>query len=157
MKDEIYYNKPLSFSRIMELLDQYPDLKKISCPPSLYARTSPKYLEALDELGITVVPVEKKGRPKKYNDEEIEKVQELLKSGQTPREIAENLSMSLKTVYYLKDSPLKRGRKNKYSPQQVQEVKKLNQKGVPAKEIASRLDIPIRTVYSLLKRDKNGT
>ncbi|BDZ71287.1 helix-turn-helix domain-containing protein [Methanobacterium petrolearium] len=61
--------------------------------------------------------------------------------------------MALKTVYYLKDSPLKPGRKNKYSPQQVQEVKNLKNKGIPAKKIASRLDIPIRTVYSLLKRD----
>ncbi|BDZ71288.1 hypothetical protein [Methanobacterium petrolearium] len=64
MKDEIYFNKPLSFSKIMELLDQYPDLKKINCPPSLYSRTSSKYLEALDELGIAVVPVEKKDVPK---------------------------------------------------------------------------------------------
>lgn len=137
----------------MELLDQYPDLKKINCPPSLYSRTSSKYLEALDELGIAVVPVEKKGRPKKYKDEEAKKVQELLKSGQTPTEISKNLGMALKTVYYLKDSPLKPGRKNKYSPQQVQEVKNLKNKGIPAKKIASRLDIPIRTVYSLLKRD----
>lgn len=141
----------------MELLDQYPDLKKISCPPSLFARISPKYLEALDELGIAVVPIEKKGRPKKYKDEEAQKIHELLKSGKKPKEIAETLGMSLKTVYYLKDSPLKPGRKNKYDQQLVQKVKDLKNEGVSAKEIASRLEIPLRTVYSLLKRDKNGT
>jgi hypothetical protein len=157
LKDEIYFNKPLSFSKIMELLDQYPDLKKINCPPSLYSRTSTKYLEALDELGIAVVPVEKKGRPKKYKVEKAIKIQELLKSGQTPDEISKTVDMPLNTVYYLKDSPLKPGRKNKYSPQQVQEVKNLKKEGIPVKEIASRLEIPIRTVYSLLKRDKNGT
>ena len=151
-KDEIYVNKPLSFGRIMELLDQYPDLKKINCPPSLYSRISTKYLQALNELGVKVVPVEKKGRPKKYNDEEIEKVESLIKSGHTPRKIAENLQMPLKTVYYLKDSPLKRGRKNKYDPQQVQKVKNLYKNGFTAKEIASNLQIPIRTVYFLLKR-----
>lgn len=152
MKDEIYVNKLLSFGRIMELLDQYPDLKKINCPPSLYSRISTKYLQALNELGVKIEPVEKKGRPKKYNDEEIETVKNLIKSGHTPREIAENLQMPLKTVYYLKDSPLKRGRKNKYDPQQVQKVKNLYKNGFTAKEIASNLQIPIRTVYSLLKR-----
>jgi hypothetical protein len=152
LKNEIYINKPLSFSIIMEVLEQYPDLKKITCPPSLYARISPKYLQALDELGVAVVPVEKKGRPKKYSDEEVENVQRLIKSGHNPSEIAEKLQLSLKTVYYLKDSPLKPGRKVKYNPQKVQKVKNLYKDGVPAKEISSSLKIPIRTVYSLLKR-----
>jgi hypothetical protein len=136
----------------MELLDQYPDLKKISCPPSLYARISPKYLQALDELGVSVVPVAKKGRPKRYDDEEIKKIEHLLKSGHTPREISETLKMPLKTVYYLKGSPLKRGRKNKYDPQKVQKVKNLYENGVNPKEISKNLDIPLRTVYFLLKR-----
>jgi hypothetical protein len=136
----------------MELLDQYPDLKKITCPPSLYSRISPKYLQALEELGVAVVPVEKKGRPPKYNDEEIENVERLLKSGHTPKEIAETLQMPIKTVYYLKGSPLKRGRKIRYDQKKVQKVKNLFKKGVSAREIASSQEIPLRTVYSLLKR-----
>lgn len=136
----------------MEILEANPDLKKITCPPSIYARISPKYLQALNELGVTVVSVEKKGRPKKYNKEKVEKIQYLLKSGQSPKEISESLQIPLKTVYYLKDSPLKRGRKVKYSPQKVQEIKKLYNNGIPAREIATRMGIPIRTVYSLLKR-----
>lgn len=152
MKDEIYVNKPLSFSLIMELLDQHPDLKKISCPPSLYSRISPKYLEALNELGVTVVSIEKKGRPKKYDEKDAHKIQHLLKSGITPREISERLDIPLKTVYYLKDSPLKRGRKLKYNTNKVKKVKNLYTKGVPAKDISKDLKIPLRTVYSLLKR-----
>lgn len=152
LKNEIYFNKPLSFSIIMELLEQYPDLKKITCPPSLFARISPKYLEALEELDVAVVPVEKKGRPKKYSDEEVENVQRLIKSGHDPNEIAEKLQLPIKTVYYLKDSPLKPGRKVKYNPQKVKKVKNLYENGVPAKEISSSLEIPLRTVYSLLKR-----
>lgn len=152
MKDEIYVNQPLSFSRIMELLDQYPDLKKITCPPSLYSRITPKYIQALDELGVAVVPVEKKGRPKKYDEEEVEKVRSLLKSGHSPNEIAETLQIPLKTVYYLKESPLKRGRKIKYNQEKVQKVKNLYNKGIPAKKIAACMEIPIRTVYSLIKR-----
>lgn len=152
MKDEIYVNKPLSFSLIMELLDQHPDLKKISCPPSLYSRISPKYLKALNELGVTVVSIEKKGRPKKYDEKYAHNIQHLLKSGTTPREISERLDIPLKTVYYLKDSPLKRGRKLKYNTNKVKKVKNLYTKGVPAKDISKDLKIPLRTVYSLLKR-----
>jgi hypothetical protein len=152
LKKEIYVNKPLSLGKIMELLDKYPNLKKISCPPSLYSRISPKYLQALDELGVEVEPVAKKGRPKKYHEKDTEKVELLLKSGHTPHEIAETLKLPLKTVYYLKDSPLKPGRKIEYDPQQVQKVKNLYKNGVSAKEISDNLKIPIRTVYSLLKR-----
>ncbi len=152
MKEEIYVNKPLSLSRILEILDKYPNLKKISCPPSLYSRISPKYLQALDELNVKVEPVKKKGRPKKYHDKESDTVEFLLKSGYTPQEIAEKLQLPLKTVYYLKDSPLKPGRKIKYDQQQVQKVKHLYKNGVSAKEIANNLKIPLRTVYFLLKR-----
>jgi len=152
LQDEIYVNKPLSFSRIMELLDQYPDLKKISCPPSLYSRISPKYIEALNELGVSVVSVEKKGRPKKYDEKYTQKIQHLLKSGITPLEISETLGIPLKTVYYLKESPLKRGRKMKYDHHKVKKVKNLYTKGVPARDISKDLRIPLRTVYSLLKR-----
>lgn len=152
MQNEIYVNKPLSFSRIMELLDQYPDLKKISCPPSLYSRISPKYIEALNELGVSVVSVEKKGRPKKYDEKDTQKIQNLLKSGITPLEISKTLGIPLKTVYYLKESPLKRGRKMKYDHHKVKKVKNLYTKGVPARDISKDLRIPLRTVYSLLKR-----
>ncbi|EKQ52892.1 MAG: resolvase family protein [Methanobacterium sp. Maddingley MBC34] len=152
MKDEIYVNKPLSFSRIMELLDQNPDLKKINCPPSLYSRISPKYIQALSELGVTVVSVEKKGRPKKYNKKDAENIQDLLRSGHSTKEIAETLGIPLKTVYYLNRAPLKPGRKMKYDTLKVKKVKNLYKNGVPAKDISKDLKIPIRTVYSLLKR-----
>jgi len=79
-------------------------------------------------------------------------VQNLLKKGISPQQIANELRISLKAVYYLKDSPLKRGRKTKYSLEKIQNVKELYSKGVPAKEIASKMEIPLRTVYSLLKR-----
>ncbi len=152
MIEEIYVNKPLSLGRIMELLDNYPNLKKIGCPPSLYSRISPKYLQALDELGVEVVPVPKKGRPKKYRKKDTEKVEDLLKKGKTPQEIAEILQLPLKTVYYLKESPLRPGRKIKYDNEQIKKIKNLHENNVPPKEIAKNLEIPIRTVYFLLKR-----
>ena len=152
MEKEIHAEKLLSFRRIMELLDQYPDLRKITCPPSLYARISPKYLQALNELGVMVESVEKKGRPKKYKEEDIHKIKNMLKAGQTPREIAKTLDIPLKTVYYLNDYQLKRGRKSKYDDQTTKKVKKLYNNGLSAKKISEDMKIPLRSIYSLLKR-----
>jgi hypothetical protein len=136
----------------MELLDKYPNIKKIKCPNSLYVRTSKKYLDALSELGIEVEPVMKRGRPKKYDSREAEMIHDMLIGGATPKEISEKLNMPLKTVYYLKDTKLKRGRKPKYSKETEDEVKKLRDDGFSAKEISKKLNIPLRTVYCLIKR-----
>ncbi|MDI6724346.1 MAG: helix-turn-helix domain-containing protein [Methanobacterium sp.] len=152
MDDEIYVNKPLSSQVIMELLDKYPQLRKIKCPSSLYLRTSKKYLDALSELGIEVEPVIKRGRPKKYGETEGKIIQKMLNEGKSPKEIAEKLEIPLKTVYYLKDTKLKRGRKPKYSKETEDEVKKLHKNGLSVKDISEKLKIPLRTVYCLLKR-----
>lgn len=85
----------------MELLDKYPDLKKIKSPKSLYIRTSKKYLDALSKLGIEVEPVIKRGRPKKYGVNESEKVHDMLMEGFTPKEISEKLDIPLRTIYSL--------------------------------------------------------
>ena len=152
MDDEIYVNKPLSSQVIMELLEKYPNLKKIKSPSSLYLRTSKKYLDALSELGIEVEPVIKRGRPKKYGETEAKLIQKMLNEGESPKEISDKLQIPLKTVYYLKDTKLKRGRKPKYSKETEDEVKKLNKNGLSAKDISEMLKIPLRTVYCLLKR-----
>lgn len=149
---EIYIKKALSSQVIMELLDKYPDLKKIKIPNSLYVRTSRKYLDALLELEIEVEPVIKRGRPKKYGAKDSEIIQKMLDEGSSPKEIAEAIDIPLKTVYYLKDSKLKRGRKPKYSKEIEDEVKKLHENGFSAKDISDKLNIPLRTVYCLIKR-----
>lgn len=149
---EIYVNKALSSQVIMELLDKYPNLKKIKCPQSLYMRTSKKYLQALDELGIEVEPVIKRGRPRKYRGDEVKFIHDMLEEGYHPKDIAEKLNIPVKTVYYLKDTKLKRGRKPKYPKEAEDEVKRLYGDGYSVKEISKRLKIPLRTVYCLIKR-----
>ena len=52
---EVHISEQLTSSRIIRLMNTYPSLKKITCPPSLYKRISPKYLAALDELNIVVL------------------------------------------------------------------------------------------------------
>jgi hypothetical protein len=152
LDQEIYVKKALSSHVIMEILDKYPDLKKIKTPKSLYSRTSKKYLKALRELGIEVEPVIKRGRPKKYGANEVKEIHDMLDDGFNPKEIAEKLNMPLKTVYYLKDVKLKRGRKPKYSKETSMMIKNLHDDGISAKEISGKLDIPLRTVYFLIKQ-----
>ncbi|MDI6643479.1 MAG: helix-turn-helix domain-containing protein [Methanobacteriaceae archaeon] len=151
MEEVIYVNQPLSSRVIMELLDKHPHLKKIQCPPSLYRRTSTKYLDALNELGIEVESVEKKGRPRKYKKNDVIKVQGMLKKGFSPKNISEKLGIPTKSVYYLKDTHLKPGRKSKYNTKTRQKVKKMFKDGYNAKEISKKLKIPPRTVYYILR------
>lgn len=148
----IYINQPLTSHKIMALLDKHPDLKKITCPPSLYRRIAPRYLDVLSKLGVEVEPIEKLGRPKKYGKEDKESVEKLFQEGRTPKEISDILGIPVKTVYYLNQNQLQRGRKFKYPPETVRKVKISHDKGLTAREISESLNIPLRTVYDLLKK-----
>jgi len=148
----VYVNEQLSSRKIIEILDNNPDLEKITCPISIYTRISKKYMDALNELGIEVEPVQRSGRPKKYGSNEATKIQSMLDKGESPKTISQKLNLPIKTVYYLKNSSLKRGRKVKYTSEKAKEVKKLYNKGIPAKRISKNLKIPLRTVYLLIKR-----
>jgi hypothetical protein len=150
--EEIYVSQPLTIQRIMELLELHPDLVKIKCPPSLYARTSPRYLDALENLGVMVEPEKRMGRPPKYGDEEVKKIDELLSQGKTPREIALETGIPLKSVYPLIQKTLTPGRPRKYDTETVNRVKELHNSGKSAREISGQLHIPLRSVYFLLNR-----
>lgn len=152
MDQEIYINQPLTSHKIMTILDKNPEIKKITCPPSVYKRTAPRYIEALANLGVKVEPVSKRGRPRKYDEKDRAKINNLLKQGYTPQKISDTLKIPLKTVYYFIESPLKRGRKQKYSLKTAQKVKSMHKEGHSVKEISENLDIPIRSIYSLLNK-----
>jgi hypothetical protein len=150
--EEIYVSQPLTIQRIMEILELHPDLAKIKCPPSLYARTSPKYLDALENLGVIVEPEKRMGRPPKYGDKEVKKVDELLSQGNTPQEIAREIGIPLTSVYNLIQYKLTPGRPPKYDNKTVSRVKEFHSSGKSAKEISELLNIPLRSVYFLIKK-----
>lgn len=151
--EDIYVNQLLTSRKIMDLLDQYPNLKRIRCPHSLYNRTSPKYLEVLKELGVEVKPIKKRGRPRKYSDEQRNLVTKLLKEGKSPQQISGQINIPLKTVYYLKKGiELKKGRKYKHNQKIRIEIKNMASKGYTAKEISQKFKVPLRTVYYILKK-----
>jgi hypothetical protein len=150
--DEVYVNEPLSSRIIMEILEENPHIKRIKCPSSLYLRISKKYLDVLSKLGVEVEPVVKSGRPKKYGELEVKLIQKMLNDGSNPSEISEKLNLPIKTVYYLKETPLRRGRKPKYTPETEEKVKRLYDEGLRVKKISEKLGIPLRTVYSIIKK-----
>ena len=153
----IHVSSQLSSKRIVELMDEFPDLKKITCPPSLYNRISKKYLTVLEELGIEIEIKHNWKSKKKYDDGKKEEVRSLIKEGKTPLQIAEKLNLPVKTIYYLKDSdknekiPLKIGKKSKYSDATLTKIKNLYKTGISPKKISKQEKIPLRTVYYIIK------
>ena len=146
----IHITKALSSSMIVELIDEYPNLKVITCSPSVYKRTSDTYIEALRELGIEVRQQYNWGAKSKSHGVEF-KVLKLSNKGLKPKEIADKLDISLNRVYYLlrksKASFDNRKRKHNHGA-----VKRLKSEGLTAKEIALELDIPLRSVYYILNK-----
>jgi len=157
LKEEVHISTALSSKKIVELIDEYPNLRTLTCPKSIYDRTSKKYLEVLEKLGISVKIKYNWGKPIKYTEHERINVVNLIKEGISPQEIAKKLNISVQTVYYLKNKnkedliTLKRGKKRKYSYKIRKKVKKLAKEGIPKKEISKKENIPLRTVYDIIK------
>ena len=146
----VHVTKPLTSAIIVDLLEECPNLAEITCAPSVYNRTSKKYIEALGKLDIEV--------KKKYNwgakpqPHRLEyKALNLSNNGLKPKEIAEKLGISLNRAYYLlKISNAKfDNRKRRHNHD---EVNRLKSEGLSAKEIANELDMPLRTVYYILNK-----
>lgn len=146
----IHITKVLSSSRIMDLMDEYPNLKEITCAPSIYERTPKNYIEALGQLDIEVNKKYNWGAKSKTDGAEFD-VLELANDGFKPKEIAEKLNITLNRVYYLlkKTGGKFDNRKRKHDHD---EIKNLKDEGLTAGEISEKLDIPIRTVYYILNK-----
>ena len=149
-KTTVHITKALTSSIIVDLIERYPNLNRITCSPSVYNRTSDTYIDALNQLDIEVVKQYNWGAKSKTNGEEFE-VLELSNQGLKPKEIAQKLDISLNRVYYL----LKKSEAsfdNRLRKHNHDEVKQLKIDGLKPKEIAEKLDIPLRTVYYILNK-----
>ena len=152
---EVHVSKPLSSRRIVELMDTYPSLKRITCPKSIYDRTSPKYIKALDELNVSVEIKYNWGK-RKYSKDEIDSVIDLFNENKSSEEIASILNIPLKRVNYFKSKyfdkiKVKRYRR-KYGDECRLKVKNMKIEGFKAKEISKELGIPLRSVYYILNQ-----
>lgn len=146
----VHITKALTSALIVELIEKYPNLKVITCAPSVYKRTSDVYIDALKQVDIEVRKQYNWGAKSKSHGLEF-KVLKLSNKGLKPKEIAEKLDISLNKVYYLlnksKASFDNRKRKHNHGT-----VKRLKNEGLSAKEIALKLDIPLRSVYYILNK-----
>lgn len=144
----IHITKALSSFMIMNLLEEYPNLEKITCSPSVYDRTSKNYITALNQLDIEVVKEYHWGARKKQCDYEDELLQ-LASEGYKASEIADILDISVNRVYYLlRRNKTKLGTNTK--KHDYEEIKSLKQSGLKPKEISEKLNIPLRSVYYIL-------
>ncbi|WP_405306174.1 hypothetical protein [Methanobrevibacter sp.] len=146
----IHITKAMSSSMIVNLMDEYPNLEEITCAPSVYKRTSKKYIKALKTLGIEVRTKYKWGAESRSNGIEFY-VAKLSGEGLSARQISQKLDIPLSRVYYLlkKSKTNFDNRKRKHDHT---EIKRLKEDGWTAKEIAEKLDMPLRSVYYILNK-----
>lgn len=146
----IHITKALSSSMIVELIDEYPNLEEITCSPSVFNRTSRRYVDALRQLDIEVKTEYNWGAKSRSNGIEFY-VSKLSNEGLSAKQISQKLDISLNRVYYLlrKSKTDFDNRKRKYNHAEIKQLKK---DGLSAKEISEKLDIPLRSVYYILNK-----
>ena len=137
---EVHISTQLTSRKIIELLDNYPSLKRITCPMSIYNRVSPIYIKALEEQGVSIEVKYNWGK-KKYSKTQINQVIDLFNEGKRSKKIAS---------YY--DRINVKHYKRKYDDDCRLKVKSLKESGLKPKEISKELDIPIRSVYYILNK-----
>ncbi|NJE53739.1 DUF1699 family protein [Thermococcus sp. 21S9] len=99
---EVYVSLRPTKEVVVKILENAPNVKRISCPPSLYPKVSKRVIYALSQLGIELVPENRpRGRPRKYDEKTVKLVRELARKGVPMREISERLGIPLRTVYYM--------------------------------------------------------
>ena len=152
---EIHISTQLTSQKIIELLDTYQSLKRITCPQSIYDRISPDYIKNLDKLGVSVEVKYNWGK-KKYSMAQVNQVVDLFNEGKRSDEISEILEMPVSNVNYIKskysDKINVKHYKRKYDNECRLKVVSMRKEGFKPKEISNKLNIPVRSVYYILNR-----
>ena len=152
---EVHISTQLTSQKIIQLMDTYPSLKRITCPQSIYDRISPDYIKALDNLGVSIEIKYNWGK-KKYSMTQINQVVDLFNEGKRSDEIASELDMPIANVNYIKskyfDKINVKHYKRKYDDECRQKVKSMRESGMKPKEISKELNIPVRSIYYILNK-----
>lgn len=98
---KVHFSIRPTINILASILTAAPNVKLITCPPSLYDRTPKKIKSALEKIGITfeallLTP----GRPRSHPNWKIDKVYNLEDKGFSAKEISDELGIPLTTVYY---------------------------------------------------------
>ena len=152
---EVHISTQLTSRKLIELMDTYPSLKRITCPKSIYNRISPTYLKALEKLGVSVEVKYNWGK-RKYSKTQINQVIDLFNEGKYSDEIASLLEMPVSNVNYIKSKYFDRINVKHYKRKDDDEcrlkIKSLRQEGLKPKEISKELNIPVRSIYYILNK-----
>lgn len=98
---ELYINARPSMDIVMSIFENVPNLELLACPPSLLKQTSTRVFKTLDEKGVKIKHHEVGvGRPKKYEKNTLGKIRELRNQGVAVKDIAQQMNIPLRTVYY---------------------------------------------------------
>jgi hypothetical protein len=99
---EVYINLRPTKEILVHILERAPNVRRISCPPSLYPKVSKKIIRALSQMGIELVPEGyPRGRPRKYDEATLRRVREMVLRGHSPKEVSVLTGIPLRTVYYM--------------------------------------------------------
>ncbi len=99
--DNVHLSIRPTINILATILTAAPNVKKITCPPSLYERTPKKIRTALVRVGIDFEPLLlTPGRPRSHPNWKIDKVYDLEQKGKSAKDISEELDIPLTTVYY---------------------------------------------------------
>lgn len=98
---KVHFSIRPTINILASILTAAPNVKHITCPPSLYERTPKKIKTALEKIGIKfeallLTP----GRPRSHPNWKIVKVYELETQGYSAKKISKELNIPLTTVYY---------------------------------------------------------
>ncbi len=100
-EEEMYISLRPTQEITEEIIERAEALKKLKCPESLYYQVGEKVSKRLKERGIDLEPGEfSPGRPKKYSDEEIERMLQLREKGKSVKEISQRMDVPVRTVYF---------------------------------------------------------
>ena len=152
---EIHISTQITSQKLIELMDTYHSLKRITCPQSIYNRISPAYIKALDEVGISVEVKYNWGK-KKYSKTQINQIIDLFNEGKRSEDIANILEMPVSNVNYIKskyfDKIKVKHYNRKYDDETRLKIKDMKESGLKPKEISKELNIPVRSIYYILNK-----
>ncbi len=99
--DELYISLRPTQEIVERIVEQTDAIEKIKCPKSLYFQVGKKVNDKLQKHGIELEPGEySPGRPRKYSEEEIERILELREKGCSVQDISEDMDVPVRTIYY---------------------------------------------------------
>jgi hypothetical protein len=98
---EVYINARPSLEIVQKIFERAPEVKQITCPPSLFKQASPKVIKLASEKGCVICHRDVRvGRPNKYDNSVIGEILKKRSDGVAVKDIASQMQIPLRTVYY---------------------------------------------------------